>query len=85
MVMMLTFDVPSSNRAIRIGRRHSRDGWREPRTWRARRVAGDDGHMVSDRAGRSRGVSGRPRASPRPGDRIPNQSQAMGCGSGMGR
>jgi len=67
MVMMLTFDVPSSNRAIRIGRRHSRDGWREPRTWRARRVTGDDRHMVSHRAGRSSGVSGRPRTSSRPG------------------
>jgi len=74
MVMMLTSDVPSSDRDIRIGRRHSRDRWREPWTWRARRVAGDDGHMVSNRTRRSRGVPGGPRASPRSGDRIPNQS-----------
>jgi len=67
MVMVLTSDLPSSDRGVRVGGRHSRDGRREPRTWRARRVTGDDRHMVSHRAGRSSGVSGRPRPSPGPG------------------
>jgi len=85
MVMVLTFDPPSWGGELRVGVGGARDQWRDPRTWRARRVAGDRRHMVSRRTWRPGSLSRRPGPTSGPRFWIPSQSSAMGWAPGMGR
>jgi len=87
MVMAITRPVVASGRGIRVSGRgvgDGRAGRSAARTWRARRVGGNDRHMGASGTGGACRVSCRPRAPCRLRARIPSQGSAMGRASEMG-